>query len=289
MNDPYISIVIVGRNDDHGVDFLARMKSFIRSLDRQLADYRGLAELIVVEWNPLDDRPQFQEILPIPVNIDLRIITVPRDVHDTIGHPWPVLEFYAKNVGIRRTHGKYVLVTNPDIIFSDKMIYAMAQRQFEVDYFYRCDRYDFHGQGLHDQAVENYVDFAVRNVFQGHLSDNQIHLIDLNTTLDQFPVSDPKNIHTNGAGDFILASRDTFDKVGGMFESNTQFYHLDAITVIRLALNNVKQVTMLAPMCIFHQDHPRGRVDPWNAQLAVDLARQPVSEDWGLRDHQFEE
>lgn len=286
---PYLSVVIVGRNDDYGVNFLDRMKSFICSLDRQLIDCRGLVELIVVEWNPLADRPRFQEVLPTPTNMDLRIITVPRDVHETIGHPWPVLEFYGKNVGIRRAHAEYVLVTNPDIIFSDELIAALSQRPLNPGCFYRCDRYDFHGQGLYDLDVADYVNFAIRNVFQGHLSDDQAHPITPGTSLNQFPSSNPANIHTNGAGDFILASRDTFDKVGGVFESTTQFYHLDAITVLRLALNGVKQATILSPMCIFHQDHPRGRVDPWNPQLAMSLARQPAAPEWGLRNYEFEE
>jgi hypothetical protein len=49
---PYISIVVVGRNDDYGGDFLKRISTFARSLGRQVSKHPGLIELVVVEWNP---------------------------------------------------------------------------------------------------------------------------------------------------------------------------------------------------------------------------------------------
>lgn len=286
---PYLSIVIVGRNDDYGVNFLSRISAFIRSLDHQLTGHDGMVELIVVEWNPLPDKPEFQKVLPMPANMQLRIITVPPDIHKTIGHPWPVLEMYGKNVGIRRAHGEYVLTTNPDIIFSDEMIDGLSQKPLVAEYFYRCDRFDFHGDGLDELDVADYVDFAINNVFQGHLSDNQAHPIVPGTPLDQFPRSNHANIHTNGAGDFLMASKDDFFKATGLFESTEYFYHLDAISVMKLLYNNIRQATIMVPMCALHQDHQRGNRDPWNPYLAMDLARRPGSEDWGLAAHQLNE
>lgn len=286
---PYLSIVIVGRNDDYGGDFLSRINSFVRSLDHQLLGHDGLVELIIVEWNPLSDRLPLRDVLPTAINMDLRIITVSKEIHDSIGHPWPVLEMYGKNVGIRRSRGEYVLTTNPDIIFSDEMIGALVEKPLNVEYFYRCDRFDFNGQGMDKISVHDYTDFAIAHTFQGHLSDNLAHAINPGTPLKQFPSSDPKNIHTNGAGDFILASKVTFFSVNGLFESKEYFYHMDAISVLKIAYNGIKQATIPNPMCIFHQDHPRGKVDPWNPQLAIDLARDLGSIDWGLRGLQIPE
>ena len=56
-NSPYLSIVIVGRNDNYGVNFMDRMNMFIRSLDHQISKHsKNFLELIIVEWNPLADR-----------------------------------------------------------------------------------------------------------------------------------------------------------------------------------------------------------------------------------------
>ena len=118
----------MGRNDNYGVDFTSRINAFVRSLDYQLEGHRGIVELIVVEWNPLDDRPRLKEILPSVSNMEMRIITVSKTIHDTIGHPWPVLEMYGKNVGIRRSRGEYILTTNPDNIFSKEMIAVLISK-----------------------------------------------------------------------------------------------------------------------------------------------------------------
>ena len=129
MSDPYLSVVIVGRNDDYGVDFMARLNTFVRSLDRQVKNHPRLVELIVVEWNPLPDRQPLAEVLTKVNNLCVRIITVPNAVHEQIGHTSPVLEYYGKNVGIRRARGRFVLTTNPDIIFTDHLINEIARNQ----------------------------------------------------------------------------------------------------------------------------------------------------------------
>jgi hypothetical protein len=62
------------------------------------------------------------EVIHPTHNLAVRVITVPSDLHDTLNSTSPVLEFHAKNVGIRRARGDFVLVTNPDILFSTALI-----------------------------------------------------------------------------------------------------------------------------------------------------------------------
>ena len=191
MNDPYISVVIVGRNDNYGVNFLSRINTFVRSLDHQVRNYPNLVELVVVEWNPLDDRPGLKDAL-VPVNnLDLRIITVPPDVHNSIGHPNPVLEFQGKNVGIRRARGKFVLVTNPDIVFTQELIDEFGKRQLDSNCFYRTDRYDFVSDGIESIEPENYIKFACEHAFDAHLTfvwGTESRLIKPATALEDLPV-----------------------------------------------------------------------------------------------------
>ena len=298
MNDPYISVVIVGRNDNYGVNFLSRINTFVRSLDHQVRNYPNLVELVVVEWNPLDDRPGLKDAL-VPVNnLDLRIITVPPDVHNSIGHPNPVLEFQGKNVGIRRARGKFVLVTNPDIVFTQELIDEFGKRQLDSNCFYRTDRYDFVSDGIESIEPENYIKFACEHAFDAHLTfvwGTESRLIKPATALEDLPVSDcPTTLHTNACGDFILAPREFFFEVHGVLESITEVYHVDSISLLKLANHPYTQKIFASPMCIFHQHHDRRQnylwregentnTPMWNLAHAEKLAAVP-NPSWGLGD-----
>jgi hypothetical protein len=48
----------------------------------------------------------------------------------------------AKNVGIRRARGAFILATNIDIVFSDELVQFLASRRLERGRMYRIDRYD---------------------------------------------------------------------------------------------------------------------------------------------------
>ena len=284
MTKPYLSAVIVGRNDDYGVNFLDRLNTFIRSLDHQVRNYPDLMELILVEWNPLSDRLPLKDVVFKTNNLDLRIITVPSEIHDTIGHPNPVLEFYGKNVGIRRARGEFVLATNPDILFSDELIAWLAQRPLRLDSYYRTDRHDFHGEGIDQVPVEELIPFACSKTFVSHIDSGSVN-VDAPVNLKDLPSSiTPSNIlHTNGCGDFILASREAFFSARGLFESNTHRYHLDSYSLFRLNARALAQVILTAPLCIFHQDHERKPVDAWNAVEAEKIGRPQGLTNWGLQ------
>ena len=48
----------------------------------------------------------------------------------------------AKNVGIRRARGQFILATNIDILFSDELAEYLATRRLEHGRMYRIDRHD---------------------------------------------------------------------------------------------------------------------------------------------------
>ena len=54
----------------------------------------------------------------------------------------PIFEYIAKNVGIRRANGEFVLVTNPDVLYNRPLLSLFAKRRLERDRYYRADRYD---------------------------------------------------------------------------------------------------------------------------------------------------
>lgn len=288
MSQPYLSVVVVGRNDDYGVNFLERLNTFICSLDWQVRNYPNLIELIVVEWNPQSDRAPLKDVLVKTNNLDIKIITVPPEVHSTIGHPSPVLEFYGKNVGIRRARGEFVLTTNPDILFSNELIEWLSTRKLRTGCYYRTDRHDFHGDGITQVSIGELIPFALSKTFVSHIvgaAESEDIPVVQPVELKDLPSTPPdsRGIHTNGCGDFILASKEVFFTVRGLFENPDVRYHMDSYSIIRMDANGIKQVTVTAPMCIFHQDHERKPTDSWSVEEALRLGKTPGKTNWGLQ------
>jgi hypothetical protein len=156
---PYLSVVVTARNDDHGGNLRARMQAFVNGLLIQCERHRVPAELIVVEWNPPPDRPGLNEALDWTAGNDtckVRIIEVPAAVHRQFRH-WQALPLYqmiAKNVGIRRARGEFILATNIDILFSDELFELLASRRLERGRMYRVDRWDVMADVPADRPIE---------------------------------------------------------------------------------------------------------------------------------------
>ena len=64
--NPALSIVATSRNDDHGGNLLGRMQTFVDGFAEQCRRHDLAAELVLVEWNPLPDRPPLAEALRWP-------------------------------------------------------------------------------------------------------------------------------------------------------------------------------------------------------------------------------
>ncbi|MGE3949415.1 MAG: hypothetical protein AB7H86_22305 [Blastocatellales bacterium] len=120
---PSITAVMVGRNDDYMADFAQRLRATIEWNLKYLA-----REAIFVEWNPPADRPLLgpglTERFP-----NLRVYVVPESLHQSVcdNPKLPVMEYHAKNVGIRRAKTDWIIATNADVAFSAEVILAMKE------------------------------------------------------------------------------------------------------------------------------------------------------------------
>lgn len=168
---PYLSFVVASRNDDHGGDLLHRMQIFLDALFTQVKRFQLPSELILVEWNPPPHKPRLKEVLQWPAGegwCSVRIISVPKEVHDAVSKDGP-LDFYqmiAKNVGICRAQGEFVLVTNIDIIFSDLLMQELAKRKLEPGVLYRCDRLDVESLVPPEAPIEEKLFYCHSNVLR---------------------------------------------------------------------------------------------------------------------------
>ena len=114
--EPYLSLVVAARNDNYGGDFTHRFQVFVNVLSGWAHRYKLDAELIVVEWNPPPDRPALREQIAWPADrgsLRLRLIEVPQEIHRRLPNSgrMPLFEYIAKNAGIRRARGRYVIAT----------------------------------------------------------------------------------------------------------------------------------------------------------------------------------
>lgn len=165
---PKISIVVTARNDDHGGDFLKRMQIFIDALVAQAERFKLCGELIVVEWNPPEDRPFLHDKLswpPLPQNFSIRIIQVPPAIHKRFKYSdkLALFQMIAKNIGIRRARGSYVLATNIDVLFSDSLMRFLASATINPKRMYRINRYDVSAHIPSSKIVKNQLLFCDKN------------------------------------------------------------------------------------------------------------------------------
>jgi hypothetical protein len=172
--DTYLSIIVTTRNDDHGGNLLYRTQIFVNGVISQCERHKLKSELIIVEWNPLPDRPRLREVLKWPTSSDycrVRIIEVPAEIHSRFKHSdqLPLFQMIAKNVGIRRSHGKFILATNVDLLFPDRMMKYLAACNLKDNLLYRCDRYDVPADIPMDVPVNEQMEFCRRNVIRVNL------------------------------------------------------------------------------------------------------------------------
>lgn len=319
---PYLSIVVAARNDNYGGDFLCRMNLFLSAL-AVLCNRHGLrAELLIVEWNPPADRFPLRDAIDWPQegnSLAVRIITVPESAHRKLpgSEKIPMLEYIAKNVGVRRAGGDFVLVTNPDIIFSDEAIAYFAQESIPEDCFVKADRYDVGKRVPLGAPVDKTLRHCRRNVVRIWGGDfpsvdprlstkvraflsrpNPTRLVRWVTrTLKErkqvnynVPEAQSARLHIGAAGDFILMSRHRWHSLRGFPELPTNS-NIDTFMVYVAAAAGLKQIVMSHR--IYHQEHDRSeqRSRPITADQEVQAfremlqTREPISpngENWGL-------
>jgi hypothetical protein len=199
-----ISLVLTGRNDDYGGNFIGRLIRTLRFNHQQLAS-RGIAhEIVFVEWAPPRDRPRlFDLVLAAVPEVDRSICTCyevdERYQQELALHPsLAYLEFVAKNVGIRRARGRFVLTTNCDVFLGRAILDLFQRESLKPGVVYRAPRHDIDlGEG------SRHVDWTT-------LEDPHILTRPVRALKPPF--------FSGGTGDFILLDRESFHRVRGFNE-----------------------------------------------------------------------
>ena len=135
MNNIYLTIVAASRNDNHGNKLDERTNIFIKSLAENCKKYKIQSELILVEWNQIPNQKTLSDRLDLISNeyLNSKIITVSQNQHLKVPNSDRIqfFQMIAKNVGIRRALGKFILATNVDVIMNQDIFKFIAQKYFK--------------------------------------------------------------------------------------------------------------------------------------------------------------
>lgn len=135
---PSVSLVLVGRNDDYMPDFAERVRIAIEWNLRHLVE-----EVIFVEWNPPEGRPWLSIDLARAFP-SLRAYAIPASIHAEISRnpSLPLMEYHAKNVGIRRARTEWVIAGNADVAVAPDAILAVRRGRIEEGVVFTAERMD---------------------------------------------------------------------------------------------------------------------------------------------------
>jgi hypothetical protein len=228
------------------------MQLNINGLLTQMERYRLESELVLVEWNPPPDRPLLREAFPWPKNLmfsKIRIITVPSSIHKRYEYSDRVNihHMVARNVGIRRARGKFVLSTGVDMLLSNELVEYLAKKQLNENLFYRIDRLDVNRKVLAINSLDEQLSFCKQNIVDIHTFKSRANMYFLGTHV---PV-----LHPEGPGDFIILSRERWNWLRGFPEIDVVSLHSDTILCYMAYISGAKEKILEKPLYLYHIDH----------------------------------
>lgn len=308
--NPYLSIVTVSRNDNHGGDMLKRMQIFVNALIFQCNKFKLPCELVMVEWNPIAGEKLLHEILPSVTQNDflsVRYIVVPNEIHNKLAYSKqiPLFQMIGKNVGIRRAKADFVLCTNVDLLFSDKLFERLAKRNLQTSCFYRANRCDVPNTIDEKWPVDKQLEFCKdniklrngKNAFFPNFADttgfmfkhpvflpllkflSKLKATYANTTLDKL-----NELDFDACGDFTLMSKQNWIDIQGYPELEIYSIHIDSMGVLAAAAKGFKQIIFSGDECSYHIEHSGG----WEFKNPLDrihfYTRMPMLEWWAVRE-----
>lgn len=245
--------MVVGRNDDYMPDFSARLRATIAW---NLA--HGITEVVFVEWNP----PEQRELLAPAVAEEFsaaRCYVVSRQVHERLcrNSNLALLEYHAKNVGVRRAGREWILATNADVVLAPDTVRSLARRSLGRDVAWTAQRVDIRWPEGRVRPVAGRDCLAYKriNPYQSY-----------------------------GTGDFLLAHRTLWHRVRGYDESLVRHrYNCDVRGVAQMLEHGAEARRAGS---VLHLEHPTScteGVRPHHGEHAgLDGLPYRNTAEWGL-------
>lgn len=261
---PYLSIVVTGRNDHFANGFENRSQFFIHQLAKSFKKVPTASfEFIFVDYaTDYPKNPYLYEIFDWPPELinRTRIIIVPEAFHkETAARLYsstPFLEYVAKNIGIWRSKGEFVLTMNPDSILSTNFIECISGRNLNEGFLYQTTRFCLDDEMLLSNTIEEVLKLNEEPWNQKKYNFKDYYDIGRKSfTFYRQAHNFESYLFRAGAGDFLLMSRKLWDAIGGFHEMkfNTHVDNLLNLKMFKLITGFPK---MFLPYTIIHQEHP---------------------------------
>jgi hypothetical protein len=179
------------------------MQIFVDAFINQCRRHQVPAELILVEWNPPEGQPKLAEALAWPAithPCEVRIIEVGPELHRRYRHAaaLPLYQMIAKNAGIRRARGEFILATNIDVILSDELMHFIASRRLQKGRLYRVDRTDVGAEVPADGTLDEQLKYCRSHIIRVCARDGVFRL-----TPDGFREREPDDITPPDSGIYL--------------------------------------------------------------------------------------
>lgn len=288
------SFIVTSRNDNHGGNMIKKNQFFIDRWSYSVKKFNLKCELIIVDWNSKTELRKVLKIYKLNNNQNIKIITVPNFIHKKFSNSKKIKlhQMIAKNVGAVRALGEYLVLTNIDIIFSEKLLAKLKERK-DKKTIYRVDRYDvdinlnemrnykinektfkkkiitiFKKYYIHDvkagkkyytqrtflSICKYFAKIIINKKFLLNIKKN-INIFNRNIKYILFLLT-TKKLHLNACGDFTMLSKHLFLKLNGYYEFEGYPLHIDSILLYKAHFNNYKIKNLKEK--IYHINHSNG-------------------------------
>lgn len=248
---PYLSFCVFSRNDDHGGNMYQRMQTCLMGFFEQAERHRLPSEIVLVDWNPPNNRPLLKDLYQWPSHsrfCTIRIITAPPHIHQRFQH-WekiPVNYCVAENAAIRRARGKFILSTCVDNLLSDELISFLSLQNLDGNKIYRTNRYDVRREVTRLKSLDEQLNYCRKNIVYAYsfLPNQPL------PGLDGVP-----GLYTGAPGDFTLLARKYWHQVCGYPEIDIFGRASGSMLCYMAYFAGAKVEALLDPMCLYHIDH----------------------------------
>jgi hypothetical protein len=252
-----LSVVLIGRNDNHGYNLSKRVSQSINSIAQSLT---STDEIIFVDWNSPPGYP------PMPISIHdelsdyakklLKTVVVSPSIHKQfVGESNKmVIEPFARNVGMRRVSkdSKWILNTNTDILLLNTTQGTLRDIAEKYDQSptvaFRYEIPEFVWESF-DRRDPRSIQETLRKWHEQKFLEKNLRI-----AIDEgqgFALPD-------AVGDFQLATKTLWHSLTGFAEDMLKGWHVDSRAAIQMnRLSSGLQFINPEELSIFHQNHMR--------------------------------
>jgi len=283
-----ISAVIVSRNDNYGGHLNERatycLNSAIETYD----------EVFYIDWNSSTHSLLYDVKDNLITKGNLKHIVITPEVAKTLTNNDPhaqiCCEVLARNIGLRRAMGDWVVSTNIDIIAPKREELESTLNNLNKDTFYTISRrhtdWDqikkFHGGEIKFNEWNSLRDYLIENSEERYFDEKTV-------SGDDYSV-------INCCGDFQIAPRHVWDEIRGMEEDLIYSLYADTNVQKKAVMHGFELKALYNP-ALFHIEHGKGgggfldginkkTNDPHRA--IVNQFKTYNSDTWGFNDIEIE-